>query len=217
MRYRCLIFDHDDTTVDSSRNVHYPAFVEYMKEHKPEVNISLEDYIRYNFYPGVIPFFEDICGLTKEQQVEEEQFWIDYTHKHVSEAFPGIKEIMEAQKQAGGHIVVISHSFADNIARDYEHNGLPVPDMVFGWEQPFEQRKPAPYPVLKVMETYGLKPEDVLVIDDLKPGLDMARAAGVHFAAAGWCFDIPDNEKYMRENADFYFGSVEELKKFLEL
>ncbi|MBQ6733658.1 MAG: hypothetical protein IJR00_01995 [Lachnospiraceae bacterium] len=60
---------------------------------------------------------------------------------------------------------------------------------------------------------YALKPEEVLVIDDLKPGLDMARAAGVPFGAAGWCFDIPENERHMRENADFYFPTVEELRK----
>ena len=60
---------------------------------------------------------------------------------------------------------------------------------------------------------YALKPEEVLVIDDLKPGLDMARAAGVPFAAAGWCFDIPENERHMRGNADFYFPTVQELRQ----
>ena len=60
---------------------------------------------------------------------------------------------------------------------------------------------------------YALKPEEVLVIDDLMPGLDMARAAGVPFAAAGWCFDIPENERHMWENADFYFPTVGELQQ----
>ena len=41
----------------------------------------------------------------------------------------------------------------------------------------------------------------------------MARAAGVPFAAAGWCFDIPENERHMRENADFYFPTVGELQQ----
>ena len=63
------------------------------------------------------------------------------------------------------------------------------------------------------MDKYGLKAEDILMIDDLKPGLDMAKAAGIDFAAACWCFDIPENEKYMRENATYLCTSVKELEK----
>lgn len=213
MRYKCLIFDHDDTTVNSTANVHYPCFVEYMEKYHPGVMLTLEEYVRYNFYPGVVGLFTDICGMTREQMMDEEEYWKEYTHHHVSEAFEGLREIMERQKAEGGYTAVVSHSFADNIARDYEHNRLPRPDMVFGWEQPDAERKPSPVPVMKIMEKFGLKPEEVLVIDDLKPGLDMARAAGVRFAAAGWCFDIPDNEKYLRANADFYCKTVEDLKK----
>lgn len=216
LRYKCLVFDHDDTTVNSTTSVHYPSFVEYMKLKKPTYPIiSLEEYVKLNFNPGIIELFTKYYGFSEEDFKEEELFWMDYTHKHVSEVFPGIREIMEAQKAAGGLIAVVSHSFADNITRDYEHNRLPTPDMVFGWEQPKAERKPAPTPLYKIMARYGLKASDILVLDDLKPGLDMARAAGCDFAAAGWCFDIPENERYMRENADFYFKTVAEFSDFL--
>ena len=51
-------------------------------------------------------------------------------------------------------------------------------------------------------------PEELLVVDDLKPGYDMARAAGVPFAAAGWANDIPEIEGFMRKNCDRYFKTV---------
>lgn len=214
MKYRCLIMDHDDTTVNSTTKVHYPSFVEFMKVKGKEASIvSLEDYVRYNFNPGVIPFFMDILGLTEEECIEEQAFWKEFTKSHVSDVFPGIKKLFLSHIEQGGIIAVVSHSMADNIRRDYEHNGLPVPEMIFGWEEPKEERKPAPVPIFKIMERYNLKPEEILVVDDLKPGLDMARAAGVSFAAAGWCFDIPENEKYLRDNADFYFKTVDELIK----
>ena len=216
MKYKCLVFDHDDTTVDSTRNVHYPSFVEFMKIYRPSLSFSLEDYIRLNFDPGVIPLFRDICGLSEKEMMEEQDFWVEYTKNHVSKAFEGIREIMEEQKRQGGLIVVVSHSFAHNIQRDYQYNGLPDPDMIFGWEQPKEERKPSPCPLYKIMDTYHLQPEEILVIDDLKPGLDMARAAKVDFAGAGWCYDIPENESFMKENADHYFKTVEELKAFLQ-
>ena len=65
------------------------------------------------------------------------------------------------------------------------------------------------------MKTWGMKPEELLVVDDLKPGYDMAKAAGVPFAAAGWANDIPQIERFMRENCGQYFKTVAELKKYL--
>ena len=65
------------------------------------------------------------------------------------------------------------------------------------------------------MKRFDLKPSEVIVVDDLKPGYDMARGAGVDFAAAGWAYDIPEIEDYMRKNCDFYLKSVEELNRLL--
>ena len=65
------------------------------------------------------------------------------------------------------------------------------------------------------MKRYDLAPSDILVVDDLKPGFEMARGAGVDFAAAGWAYDIPEIENYMRKNCDYYLKTVEELRKIL--
>jgi len=52
-------------------------------------------------------------------------------------------------------------------------------------------------------------------VDDLKPGYDMASAAGVPFAAVGWANDVPTIEEFMRRNCKRYFKTVEELAAFL--
>ena len=54
------------------------------------------------------------------------------------------------------------------------------------------------------------------MVDDLKPGYDMAKACGIKFAAAGWAYDIPRIEAFMRENCDLYFKTVAELAEYLE-
>ena len=215
LKYPCLVLDHDDTTVNSTATVHYPCFVEYMEKYFPDVHLTLEEYFRYNFEPGVIDLFTKICGMTWEQMMDEENYWKEYVKHHVPAAYPGIKEILEEQKKRGGKICVVSHSFADYIRRDYRLNGLPEPDLIFGWEQPPEQRKPSVYPLEQIMKTFRMKPEELLVVDDLKPGYDMARAAGVPFAAAGWANDIPEIERFMRENCGLYFKKVVEFGNFL--
>ena len=215
LKYPCLVLDHDDTTVNSTATVHYPCFGEYMEKYFPDVHLTLEEYFRYNFEPGVIDLFTKICGMTWEQMMDEENYWKEYVKHHVPAAYPGIREILEEQKKRGGKICVVSHSFADYIRRDYRLNGLPEPDLIFGWEQPPEQRKPSVYPLEQIMKTFGMKPEELLVVDDLKPGYDMARAAGVPFAAAGWANDIPEIEHFMRENCGLYFKKVVEFGNFL--
>ena len=44
----------------------------------------------------------------------------------------------------------------------------------------------------------------------------MARAAGVDFAAAGWAYDVPEIEGFMRKSCDFYFKTVQDFGRFLE-
>ena len=215
LKVPCLVLDHDDTTVNSTATVHYPAFVEYMEKNHPEGMLTLEEYFRYNFDPGVIGMFREICGLTEGQMQEEEVFWAQYVANHVPKAYPGIREILEEQKRRGGKICVVSHSFSRYILRDYRENGLPEPDLVFGWESPPEKRKPSPWPLEEIMKAFGFRREELLVVDDLKPGYDMARAAGVPFAAAGWANDIEQIETFMRQNCGIYLKTVEELRRFL--
>ena len=215
LKYPCLVLDHDDTTVNSTATLHYPAFTAFMKIHRPEIKMTLEEYFRYNFHPGVVPFFRDICGLNEAEMKEEESFWKEFVRHRVPEAYPGIREIIDEQKERGGKVCVISHSFSENIRRDYRENGLPEPDLIFGWESPPEQRKPSVWPLEQIMDTFGFQPEDLLAVDDLKPGYDMARAAGVPFAAAGWANDIEEIEQFMRKNCGLYFKTVSALRDYL--
>ena len=73
--------------------------------------------------------------------------------------------------------------------------------MIYSWDLPKEQRKPSPYTIFDLMKRF-----------DLKPGYDMARGAGVDFAAAGWAYNVPEIEDFMRENCDYYLKTVADLK-----
>ena len=216
MKYNCLVFDHDDTVVNSTATIHWPCFVDYLALRRPGMDCSLEKYFIKNFSPGFIEMCREDYGLSDDDLQDETLFWQNYVRSHIPAAYPGIREIMARQKAEGGLVCVVSHSFDFNIRRDYEANGLPTPDAVFGWEQPLERRKPHPWPLEEIMRRFSLRPEELLMIDDLKPGYDMARAAGVDFAAVGWANDIPEIERFMRANCRSYFKTVPELSAFLE-
>ena len=166
---------------------------------------------------GAFEGIDETDDVAHEEELEGEfRFWQDWVRTRVPSAYPGICEILRRHKDAGGYIAVVSHSMRGSIERDYRENDLPEPDIIFGWEQPPEQRKPNTWPLEQIMERFGLEPQELLVVDDLKPGYDMARAAGVPFAAAGWANDIPEIEQFMRKNCDFYCKTVADLDRLLE-
>ncbi len=218
MKFKCLVLDHDDTVVDSTATIHYPSFIEYLKDYRPELkdNYTLHDFFLKNFDPGIISLFRDEIGLSDEDMQHEEDYWLDFVETRIPKAYSGMSEIIAEFKAKGGIVAVVSHSMTKYIVRDYKENDLPDPDIIYGWDIPKEHRKPDPWCINDLCERYKLSPEEILVVDDLKPGYDMARSGGARFAAAGWAYDVKEIEDFMRRNCDFYLSSVAELKVLLE-
>ena len=213
MRFKCLVLDHDDTVVNSTATIHYPCFIEYLREFYPHLadNYTLEEYFVKNFHPGIIELLRDEIGMDDATIAHEEEYWRQYVKDHIPDAYEGIAEIIAEFRARGGIIAVDSHSFSGYIERDYRHAGLPMPDVIYGWDIPKDRRKPSPWTLLDLMERYKLAPSELLVVDDLKPGYDMARGASVPFAAAGWAYDVPEIREFMRKNCDFYLSRVDDL------
>lgn len=217
MKYKCLVLDHDDTVVDSTASIHYPCFIEYLKLTRPELasSYTLESYFIKNFSPGIEALLLDEVGMSRAEMKREEEFWAAYVASHTPKAYSGIAEIIREFRARGGIVAVDSHSLTRYIERDYRENGLPAPDVIYGWDIAPEKRKPSPFTLLEIMEKHGIAPSEMLVVDDLKPGYDMARAASVPFAAAGWAYDVPEIEGFMRANCDFYLKDTRELYELL--
>lgn len=216
MRYRCLVLDHDDTVMDSTEALHYPAFLDAMVKMRPgKENMTLQEYFLMNFRPGFLEYCRDELHFSEEEMEEEYAIWQSWVQRIVPKAYPGMKKLIQRYAAAGGIICVVSHSVDVNIRRDYRENGLPEPELVYGWERPAEERKPSPFPLMQIMEKLHLKPEEMLMVDDLKPGFDMAKKCGVDFAAAGWAYDVPEITDYMQRHCDWYFDTPEALEKFL--
>lgn len=217
MKYKCLVLDHDDTVVDSTQSIHFPCFVSFLDKYRKTLvgKYTPESFLEKNFIPGIIPFFKEEIGLSDEELTMEEEYWQEYVKGHIPKAYDGIREIIDTFISKGGIVAISSHSFRQYIERDYTENSLPLPTDIFGWELDRNKRKPSTYAIDTLIEKYSLKKEEILVVDDLKTGFDMARGSGVDFAAAGWAYKVPLIESFMREHCDFYLETVNELYKLL--
>lgn len=217
LRYQCLVLDHDDTVVNSTATVNFPAFLDTLRVLRPEAAAALtvDDYFRYNFDPGFTSYCYDMLHFTEGEMQMSTDHWIEHVRTHAPEPFGGMRELLWRYHDAGGHICVASHSMKENILRDYRVNGFPEPELVFGWDLAPEQRKPDPYALEQIMDKLHLKPQELVMVDDLKPGKDMADAVGVDFIAAGWAHQIPEIQAFMKRECQTYCASVKELERCL--
>lgn len=216
LKYPCLVLDHDDTVVQSEATVNYPFFVYILDQFRPGTTITLEEYVHGCCHLG----FADMCrkwyGFTEQELVDEYKGWQEYIKHHIPAPFPGIGDIIRRQKEEGGMVCVVSHSSDINILRDYRHHFGMEPDAIYSWDLPEEKRKPGTYALDNIMEKYGFTPDQLLVVDDMKPAYEMASRAGVAICFAAWGQeDYPEIAEEMRRLCDYSFNSTKELEQFL--
>lgn len=216
LKYRCLVLDHDDTVVQSMKTLSYPFFLYVLEQFRPGQTMTFSDYVRDCHHYG----FADLCrlrfGFTEKELSEEHEMWMGYVLSNTPAPYPGIRRILNRQKEEGGLICVVSHSSKENILRDYDtHFGF-RPDAVYGWELPENQRKPHPYPLQDIMKRFDLTADQLLMADDMKLACKMATPLGITMAYAGWNgLDIPEIDAEMAQLCDFSFRTTAEFEEFL--
>ena len=216
LKYPCLVLDHDDTVVQTMKTLSYPFWCMELEIFRPGVTQSLEDYMLQCHRLGFAGLCKDCFHFTEEELKQEHGMWMDYIMTHIPDPYPGIGQIIRRQKAEGGLVCVVSHSHIDNILRDYRtHFGMD-PDAIYGWELPPEQRKPNTYPLQDIMARYDLKPEDILVVDDMKLACQMAEPLGIKVAYSGWNgLDVPEIREEMCRLCDYCFETISELEDHL--
>lgn len=216
LKYKCLVLDHDDTMVQTERTIGYPYFRDYIEKIRPGQTLTFAEYVRdcNNMV------FADMCrkrwNMTEEELTNEYLGWKAYSRINVPEVCDGIRQVIHRQKELGGLVCVSSLSTREIIERDFLHHFGILPDAIYDYDLPVDQRKPAPYSLLDIMERFDLQPQELLMIDDMKLGCMMAKSVGVPTAFASWSkADFPELTQEMRSICDFTFDSPADLERFL--
>ena len=216
LKYKCLVLDHDDTVVQTEKTIGYPYFRDYVERIRPGMTLSFAEYV----HDCNNMVFADMCrarwNMTEEELTEEYLGWKDYSRKNIPEVCPGIGDVIRRQKEMGGLVCVSSLSTSEIIERDFLHHFGFLPDAIYDYDLPVHQRKPNTYALTDLLERFQLKPQDILMVDDMKLGWQMAKAVGADTAFAGWSkTDFPELMEEMQGICDYSFHCAKDLEKFL--
>lgn len=216
LKYKCLVLDHDDTVVQTERTIGYPYFRDYIARIRPGGTLTFEEYVRDCNNMIFADMCKDRWKMTEEEMAEEYLGWKAYSRVNVPEVCDGIGRVIQRQKELGGLVCVSSLSTREIIERDFLYYFGILPDAIYDYDLPADKRKPAPYSLIDIMEKFGLKPEEMIMVDDMKLGCIMARSTGIDTAFAGWSkAEFPELTEEMRCICDYSFDSPAELGKFL--
>lgn len=216
LRYPCLVLDHDDTVVQSEKTIGYPYFCYILDQFRPGQTISFQDYVCNCHNLGFAEMCRQLWQFTPKELEDEYAGWMGWVESHIPDPFPGIGEVIHRQQAEGGLVCVVSHSSVVNITRDYRVHFHAAPDAIYGWDYPEELRKPNPFPLEDIMRRFSFRPEELLVVDDMKLAWRMAHPLGVEIAFAAWGKrDFPALAAEMQRLCDYTFDAPEDLAAFL--
>lgn len=216
LKFPCLVLDHDDTVVQTEKTIGYPYFRDYIERIRPGRTLSFPEYVRdcNNM------IFADMCRekwkMTEAELNEEYLGWKAYSRVHIPAACPGLDRIIKRQKELGGMVFVASLSTREIIERDFLHHFGILPDGIYDYDLPADKRKPNAFALTDIRERYGFSAEQILMVDDMKLGWQMADSVGVATAFAGWSkAEFVELTQEMRRFCDFAFDTPAQLETFL--
>lgn len=216
MKYKCILIDHDDTVAPTSEYIHFPSFKNSLEKLGFKEVITFEEYINYSYDPGFENLMTDILKLNEEKIKFIFDEWNKNTIGQIGIFYEEIKNFLIEFIQKDGIIGVVTHSRKDRIEKDYMYNLKFIPEDIYSWELGKDMRKPSIYPIENIKQKYGLSNEEILVIDDLKPGLIMAKNGKVDFLWAGWAYKNPCFLNEMIKNSTYFATNFYDFEKIVK-
>jgi phosphoglycolate phosphatase len=208
---KLIIFDLDGTLVDSIVDI--TNALNHAIEPYDMERLSVEKTTGM-VGEGVTRLIEKILGEERaDLKTEVLNRFLDYYSLHLSDftaPYPGIRETLE--KLSAYKKAVISNKREGLSKRLLDELGLAsFFDAVLGSDSVGE-KKPSPKPVLKVLETLSVQPEEAVIVGDSTYDIQAGKAAGVRTVAVSYGFV----EKSLLAGADVIIDDISELISLLE-
>ncbi|MCX8034495.1 MAG: HAD-IA family hydrolase [Thermodesulfovibrio sp.] len=212
MSIELIIFDLDGTIVDTCEDI-TNALNFCLKNYG--ISGFTKDEVQKMIGEGVRKFIEkalaqrDLSNSLLEDMLD---CFVNYYSEHISDStrpYPGVVETLE--RLIGINKAVISNKLTSLSMKTLSNLGLiNYFDFVAGNDF-FPEQKPSPLPILKTLEKFNKKKENVLILGDSILDIEAGKSAGVKTVAVTYGYGDKELLKY----ADFIIDRFEELLKII--
>ncbi len=157
------------------------------------------------------PVWEAMAKMTAQQRRRAEEILDYHEQKAVAESGlnPGTKETLQALRQAGIRVGILTRNRRSNVLAVAEKHGLKFDAVVDREDGPV---KPHAFGVLKICRQFGIQPHQTLVVGDYLFDLLCAKAAG---AIAVLLVNSNRAAEFI-EQADFSIEKIEQVLQIIE-
>jgi len=204
-----FIFDIDGTLTSTNQLI-FNSFNFIAKKYLNRT-FSNEEIISM-FGPTEDIILKQWCGDKFEEARKE--YYAYYSDNHwMAELYPGMKEILVYLKNKSYPLGIFTGKGRE--ASLITLRKLEVEnyfDLIITGDD-VENHKPSAEGILRFKSKFKLKKERVLMIGDSVSDVKASKEAGIKIASALW--DSYGKEKVKTLQSDYFFQSVEELKKFI--
>jgi len=135
------------------------------------------------------------------------------SHHHIANLYPGIKELLDYLKAKGVLLAVFTGKGRQaSLITLEELSIIKYFDLIVTGDD-VVKHKPASEGIMKFVNEYNLKKDEILMIGDSVADVRASKEAGIRIASVLW--DSYAAEKVKTLGSDYYFHTVDELKRFL--
>ncbi len=151
----------------------------------------------------VDPAMEDLCQFYREN------------HSAMASLHGGMEHVLSFLHRNGTKLAVFTGKGNRTVSITLEELDIArYFDLVISGSD-VECHKPHPEGIFKIMETFSVPPESVLMVGDAPPDIAASRSAGIKMAAVLW--DSYDKERMLASGPDYVFHCVDDLLAWFQL
>ncbi len=207
---KIIIFDLDGTLVDSSVDI--TNSLNYAMGPYGIGKITVEETIGL-VGEGLTRLIEKVLGNERAALVPEvlDRF-IAYYSEHLVDFTRPYRGVPETLERLGNYRKAVISNKREFLSRELlARLGLAKYfDIILGSDSA-EEKKPSPKPVIKVLESFSVGPDEAVIVGDSNYDIDAGKAAGTKTIAVSYGY----REAGLLKGADFIIGDITELFQVL--
>lgn len=211
MRFPTILFDFDGTLADSIELI-LESYRQTMKIHRPGQSFGDDLWLEGLGTPLRVQFRSFTQDpLEIQRMIATYREWNLANHDRMVTPYPGALETVQALKQAGAKLGIVSSKNRGGIDRGIAHCGFGGLFESFVCADTMELCKPDPAPVRHAIEELGGRADQALFVGDSPHDIAAGRDAGTVTAACLW--GPFERTRLERERPDHWLTSFADLER----